>query len=68
MDIEKELEEYNNEIKKDLLQLEQEKNKFAKLVSERWGDRIKSYETYKHKKVSFFYKLKYKLIKFLHYI
>ena len=67
-DIQKYLDAYDREIRKDYIEIEIEKQKFTKQIKGGLGNKILDYNTYIKKEPSFFQKFKTKVKRFLRYI
>jgi hypothetical protein len=66
--IKKAIEVYEREIKKDVMEVEIDKNKFIKQIKNGLGDKINDINTYIKKEPSTFEKLKSKIKNFFKYI
>jgi hypothetical protein len=66
--IKKAIEVYEREIKKDVMEVEIDKNKFIKQIKNGLGDKINDINTYIKKEPNTFEKLKIKIKNFFKYI
>ena len=67
-EIQKYLDAYDKEIRKDHIEVEIEKQKFVKQMKNGLGEKISDYNTYIKKEPSFLQKFKTKLRRFFRYI
>jgi glycine cleavage system H lipoate-binding protein len=67
-EIQKYLDAYDKEIRKDHIEVEIEKQKFVKQMKNGLGEKISDYNTYIKKEPSFIQKFKTKLRRFFRYI
>ncbi len=67
-DINKVLEAYKKELRKDHMEIEVHKQKFVRQLKNGLGDKLSDINTYIKKEPSFFQKIKIKLSKFFRYI
>lgn len=67
-DIEKAMDAYNREIRKDHIEVEIEKNKFVREIKGGLGERLIDYRSYIKREPSAFQKIKTKIKRFFRYI
>lgn len=67
-DIEKAIDAYNRELRKDHIDVEIEKNKFVKEIKGGLGERLIDYRSYIKREPSAFQKIKTKIKRFFRYI